>query len=266
VSAKTSWLRRNVDDFHLLCPSPLERHVQTLTTKTSRTARLKMTHPTNVVTETPEPQLVGDARNGNRHATAELFRRHYSHSIAVARGILPAQEEFLDAVQSAYLSAFRNFQSFPRRRQFQNLDYATCPEPVPEASSRTSSASDYADFGSSRPRRRSAEHCRGFTHARESCAARGDCTRRGRGGLQTPKGAERRIHSLQSIWSCDSRYRRSARPNSAGNENAPVSGAVTSAGQRSQAVRRRYVKDWFPIVITNRNDEKSPEEGEWSHT
>ena len=30
----------------------------------------------------------------------------------VARRILPAQEEFLDAVQSAYLSAFRKFQSF----------------------------------------------------------------------------------------------------------------------------------------------------------
>jgi RNA polymerase sigma-70 factor (ECF subfamily) len=62
--------------------------------------------------ETPEPQLVGDARNGNRDAIAELFRRHYMHSIAVARRILPAEEEFLDAVQSAYLSAFRNFQSF----------------------------------------------------------------------------------------------------------------------------------------------------------
>ena len=34
------------------------------------------------------------------------------HSITVARRILPAREEFLDAVQSAYLSAFRNFQSF----------------------------------------------------------------------------------------------------------------------------------------------------------
>ena len=71
-----------------------------------------MTRPTNSLNETPEPQLVLDARNGNRDAIAELFRRHYTHSIAVARRILPAQEEFLDAVQSAYLSAFRNFQSF----------------------------------------------------------------------------------------------------------------------------------------------------------
>jgi RNA polymerase sigma-70 factor (ECF subfamily) len=71
-----------------------------------------MTRPTNSLSETPEPQLIGDARNGNRDAIAELFRRHYTHSVAVARRILPAQEEFLDAVQSAYLSAFRNFQSF----------------------------------------------------------------------------------------------------------------------------------------------------------
>jgi RNA polymerase sigma-70 factor (ECF subfamily) len=71
-----------------------------------------MTRLTNSLNETPEPQLAGAARNGNREAIAELFRRHYPHSIAVARRILPAQEEFLDAVQSAYLSAFRNFQSF----------------------------------------------------------------------------------------------------------------------------------------------------------
>jgi RNA polymerase sigma-70 factor (ECF subfamily) len=83
-----------------------------LITKTSRTAQLNMTCPTNSLNETPEPQLISGARNGNKDAIAELFRRHYTHSLAVARRILPAQEEFLDAVQSAYLSAFRNFQSF----------------------------------------------------------------------------------------------------------------------------------------------------------
>jgi RNA polymerase sigma-70 factor (ECF subfamily) len=77
-----------------------------------------MTRPTNSLDETPEPQLVGDARNGNRDAIAELFRRHYTHSLGVARRILPAQEEFLDAVQSAYLSAFRNFQSFRGEASF----------------------------------------------------------------------------------------------------------------------------------------------------
>jgi RNA polymerase sigma-70 factor (ECF subfamily) len=49
---------------------------------------------------------------------AELFRRHYPHSIAVARRMLPAQEEFLDAVQSAYLSAFQKFQSFRAEASF----------------------------------------------------------------------------------------------------------------------------------------------------
>jgi hypothetical protein len=40
---------------------------------------------------------------------AELFHQQYPHSIAVARRIRSAQDEFLDAVQSAHLSAFRNF-------------------------------------------------------------------------------------------------------------------------------------------------------------
>jgi RNA polymerase sigma-70 factor (ECF subfamily) len=71
-----------------------------------------MTCCTTSLDERPEAELVSDARNGNTDAIAELFRRYYTHSIAVARRILPAQEEFLDAVQSAYLSAFRNFQSF----------------------------------------------------------------------------------------------------------------------------------------------------------
>ena len=42
----------------------------------------------------------------------ELFRRHSTHSTSVARRILPAQEEFLNAIQSAYLSAYQNFWSF----------------------------------------------------------------------------------------------------------------------------------------------------------
>ncbi len=71
-----------------------------------------MTRDTTSLNETSEAALVRDARNGNGEAMAELFRRHYSHSITVARRMLAAQEEFLDAVQSAYLSAFRNFQSF----------------------------------------------------------------------------------------------------------------------------------------------------------
>src|ERR1700731_1483101 len=80
--------------------------------------RLNMTRYTTSLNEKPEAELVGDARNGNRDAIAELFRRHYTHSIAVARRILPAHEEYLDAVQAAYLCAFRNFQSFRGEASF----------------------------------------------------------------------------------------------------------------------------------------------------
>jgi RNA polymerase sigma-70 factor (ECF subfamily) len=77
-----------------------------------------MTRCTNALNEKPEPELIAEARDGDRDAMAELFRRHYPHSIATARRILPAQEEFLDAVQSAYLSAFQNFQSFREEASF----------------------------------------------------------------------------------------------------------------------------------------------------
>ncbi len=77
-----------------------------------------MTHPMNSLDERPEPELVSDAGSGDGDAMAELFRRHYPHSVVVARRILPAQEEFLDAVQSAYLSAFQNFRSFRAEASF----------------------------------------------------------------------------------------------------------------------------------------------------
>lgn len=60
----------------------------------------------------PELQLITDSRNGDMGAMAELFRRHYPLSISVARRILRTRDESSDAVQSAYLSAFRNFNSF----------------------------------------------------------------------------------------------------------------------------------------------------------
>lgn len=77
-----------------------------------------MTRETTSLHEKSEAELVRDARNGNGEAMAELFRRHYSHSIAVARRMLPAQEEFRDAVQSAYLSAFQKFPSFRAEASF----------------------------------------------------------------------------------------------------------------------------------------------------
>ena len=66
----------------------------------------------NDMPDKPELQLITDSRNGDMEAIAELFRRHYPVSVNVARRILPARDESSDAVQSAYLSAFRNFNSF----------------------------------------------------------------------------------------------------------------------------------------------------------
>ncbi len=66
----------------------------------------------NDLPDKPELQLITDSRNGDMEAIEELFRRHYPLSITVARRILPARDECSDAVQSAYLSAFRNFNSF----------------------------------------------------------------------------------------------------------------------------------------------------------
>jgi RNA polymerase sigma-70 factor, ECF subfamily len=65
----------------------------------------------NDMPDKPELQLITDFQNGDREAIGELFRRHYPLSIRVARRILPGDESS-DAVQSAYLSAFRNFNSF----------------------------------------------------------------------------------------------------------------------------------------------------------
>src|SRR5580704_15574821 len=99
-------------------PVPVGTPRADVITKTSRTGQLNMTRSMNVLNETLEPQLICDARNGDSDAIAELFRRYYTQSIAVARRILPAQEEFLDAVQSAYLSAFRKFPSFRAEASF----------------------------------------------------------------------------------------------------------------------------------------------------
>jgi len=72
----------------------------------------------NALTGNPESELIAGAHSGDTEAMAELFRRHYSRSVGVARRILPVQEDCLDAVQSAYLSAFQNFQSFRSEASF----------------------------------------------------------------------------------------------------------------------------------------------------
>lgn len=76
-------------------------------------------HPmTQSADKRPEIELIDSARNGDTDAMGELFRRHYASSVSVARRILPDQEDFLDAVQSAYLSAFRNFSSYRGEASF----------------------------------------------------------------------------------------------------------------------------------------------------
>jgi RNA polymerase sigma-70 factor (ECF subfamily) len=64
------------------------------------------------MSDKPELQLITDSWNGDTDAIAELFRRHYPWSITIARRILSAQDDSSDAVQSAFLCAFRNFKSF----------------------------------------------------------------------------------------------------------------------------------------------------------
>jgi RNA polymerase sigma-70 factor, ECF subfamily len=59
-----------------------------------------------------ESELIAASKRGDRAAVAELFEQHYASSLQVARGILRDEEGARDAVQSSYLSAFRNLQVF----------------------------------------------------------------------------------------------------------------------------------------------------------
>jgi RNA polymerase sigma-70 factor (ECF subfamily) len=62
--------------------------------------------------EKSERELIAAGKRGDKAAIAELFERHYASSLRVARGILRSEEESQDAVQSAYLSAFRHLHTF----------------------------------------------------------------------------------------------------------------------------------------------------------
>ena len=62
--------------------------------------------------EKPEPELMADCKRGDKDAMTELFGRHYTSSLCLARGILRSEEESQDAVQSAYALALRYFHSF----------------------------------------------------------------------------------------------------------------------------------------------------------
>jgi RNA polymerase sigma-70 factor (ECF subfamily) len=65
-----------------------------------------------------ESQLIADGHNGDRRALSDLFERHYCSSVRIARSILRSEDDALDAVQSAYLSAFLHFGSFRGEASF----------------------------------------------------------------------------------------------------------------------------------------------------
>jgi RNA polymerase sigma-70 factor (ECF subfamily) len=60
----------------------------------------------------PEQDLITACKRGNQEAIGELFERYYPSSLRVARGILRSEAESQDAVQAAYLSAFRHLHRF----------------------------------------------------------------------------------------------------------------------------------------------------------
>jgi RNA polymerase sigma-70 factor, ECF subfamily len=59
-----------------------------------------------------ELELITCSQHGDQQAVAELFRRHYSSSLMVARNLLRHSDESQDAVQMAYLLALRHLQTF----------------------------------------------------------------------------------------------------------------------------------------------------------
>jgi RNA polymerase sigma-70 factor (ECF subfamily) len=66
----------------------------------------------------PELELIAHGRQGDQAAIAELFSRHYSPCLRLARGILHSEDDALDAVQTAYLSALQHFPAFRGESSF----------------------------------------------------------------------------------------------------------------------------------------------------
>src|SRR5579871_1015947 len=71
-----------------------------------------MNDSAEIIRRTADSELIAGYRNGDKEAISELFRRHHPYCMTVARRILFRQDDALDAVQSAYLSAFRNLGAF----------------------------------------------------------------------------------------------------------------------------------------------------------
>src|SRR5688572_12499994 len=64
-----------------------------------------------------EPDLLERLRSGEEGAYEELVRRYGGRLLAVARRFLPVEEDARDAVQDAFLSAFRGLASFEGQAQ-----------------------------------------------------------------------------------------------------------------------------------------------------
>ena len=198
-----------------------------------------MAHYTNNRCEEAEPDLISEARNGDERAMAELFRRHYPHSIAVARRMLPAQEEFLDAVQSAYLSAFQKFPSFRAEASFKTwitrivLNQCIMRLREPHRRRITLSLDEPVPGGTLPIIAMDSRTPEDLALRAEIESAVADAV------ANLPTALHDVFTRCHCIWAPDSRYCRSARPNSAGNEDAPVSRPRTTAPGTSGIVCRR---------------------------
>ena len=62
--------------------------------------------------EQSEIELIAHGRRGDQAALTELFGRHYASCLRVARVILRSNDDSQDAVQAAYLLAFRHLRRF----------------------------------------------------------------------------------------------------------------------------------------------------------
>jgi RNA polymerase sigma-70 factor (ECF subfamily) len=62
--------------------------------------------------EKSEIDLIAHGRQGDQAALAELFTRYYPSCLRVARGILRSNDDCQDAVQAAFLLAFRHLHRF----------------------------------------------------------------------------------------------------------------------------------------------------------
>jgi RNA polymerase sigma-70 factor (ECF subfamily) len=70
-----------------------------------------------IESQAAEAELLARLRAGNDAAFAELIRRHSGRLLAVVRRLLRREEDAQDALQEAFLSAFRALDKFDGRSQ-----------------------------------------------------------------------------------------------------------------------------------------------------